>query len=30
MVGCDLTESCKTNIYYLRCFCSEETISAAE
>ena len=30
MVGCDLTEPCKTNIYYLRCFCSEETITAAE
>jgi hypothetical protein len=30
MVGCDLTEPCKTNIYYLRYFCSEETITAAE
>jgi hypothetical protein len=30
MVGCDLTELCKTNIYYLRCFCSEKTITAAE
>jgi hypothetical protein len=30
VVGCDLTELCKTNIYYLRCFCSEETITAAE
>ena len=29
-MGCDLTEPCKTNIYYLRCFCSEETITAAE
>ena len=25
-----MTEPCKTNIYYLRCFCSEETITAAE
>ena len=30
MVNCDWTEPFTTTVYYLRCFCSEDSITTAE